>query len=73
MGMAKWNWIHNPEQYAKEKFAQAFAHLETKAPLEHTNIPKGFTWEPWSVEEELRKEEAGIAPDLKLNRDWSVY
>ncbi|KAJ5504132.1 hypothetical protein N7463_007006 [Penicillium fimorum] len=73
LGMARWIWTHNPEEYAKEKFADALAHLETKTPLEHTNIPKGFKWEPWTVEEELKREREGIAPDLKLNGDWSVY
>jgi hypothetical protein len=74
MGMGKWIWLHNAERYATENFAQARAHLETGAPFEHTNLPVGFKWEPWSIDDELEKEKQGIhTPDIKLNGDWSIY
>lgn len=74
MGMANWIWTHNPERYATDTFAKALAHLEVGARFENTNIPKGFKWETWTMEEELEKEKQGITtPDLKLNGDWSIY
>ncbi|KAL0944935.1 FAD binding domain protein [Colletotrichum truncatum] len=74
MGLGKWIWTHNAEAYATERFAEARAHLTEGASFEHTNLPKGFNWQPWSMQEELEKEKQGInTPDLKLNGDWSIY
>lgn len=74
MWLGKWIWTHQPERYATDNFAAARTHLETGAPFEHTNIPKGFKWEPWSMDEETRKEKEGIHTlDLKSNGDWSIY
>ncbi|KAF6802973.1 FAD-binding domain protein [Colletotrichum musicola] len=74
MGLGKWIWTHNAEAYAAEKFAEARAHLESGAPFEHTNLPRGFKWEPWSMQDEIEKEKQGIhTPDLKLNGDWGIH
>lgn len=73
MGLGKWIWTHNPEAYAKERFAEARRCLETGEPLEHTNLPPGFKWEPWSMQDEIEKEKQGIYTDLKLNGDWGIH
>ncbi|KAF4488556.1 FAD-dependent monooxygenase fsr3 [Colletotrichum fructicola] len=74
MGLGKWIWTHNAEEYATKKFAEARAHLESGAPFEHKNLPEGHKWEPWSMQEELEKEKQGInTPELKLNGDWGIY
>jgi len=54
-------------------FVQARGHIETSTSFEHTNIPLGFKWEPWCMEEEIRMEQMGIvSQDLKTNRDWNI-
>ncbi|KXH44086.1 hypothetical protein CSIM01_04390 [Colletotrichum simmondsii] len=75
MGLGKWIWTHDPAKYATEKFAEGRSHLENGTPFEHTNLPKGFKWEPnWTMQEEIEKEKRGIhTPDLKMNGDWSIY
>lgn len=74
MGLGKWIWTHNAEEYATKKFAEARAHLDNGAPFAHTNLPEGHKWEPWSMQEELEKEKQGInTPELKLNGDWGIY
>ncbi|KXH68313.1 hypothetical protein CSAL01_01777 [Colletotrichum salicis] len=75
MGLGKWIWTHDPAKYATDKFAEGRSHLENGTPFEHTNLPKGFKWEPnWTMQEEIEKEKQGIhTPDLKMNGDWSIY
>ncbi|GKT46764.1 FAD-dependent monooxygenase fsr3 [Colletotrichum spaethianum] len=74
MALGKWVWTHNAEKYATENFAKARQCMETSTEFQHTNIPKGFKWEDWSMKQELEKEQRGIStPDLKLNGDWSIY
>ncbi|KAI1462168.1 hypothetical protein F4805DRAFT_475330 [Annulohypoxylon moriforme] len=73
LSIGKWVWTHNPEKYAAENFVKAQAHLETGAHFDHTNLPIGFKWAPWSMQEEIEKQEKGIVTDLKSNGDWSTY
>ncbi|GKT89066.1 hypothetical protein Ct61P_06916 [Colletotrichum tofieldiae] len=74
MTLGKWTWTHNAEKYAVENFAKARQCLETGSEFEHTNIPKGFKWEDWSMKHELEKDEKGLSTaDLKLNGDWGIY
>ncbi|KAF9880157.1 FAD binding domain-containing protein [Colletotrichum karsti] len=74
MGLGKWIWTHNAEAYATEKFNEAREHLKNDAPFEHSNLPVGFKWESWTMQDELEKVKQGIhTPDLKLNGDWGIY
>ncbi|KAK1624454.1 hypothetical protein BDP81DRAFT_464608 [Colletotrichum phormii] len=75
MGLGKWIWTHDPAKYATDKFAEGRSHLENGTPFEHTNLPKGFKWEPnWTMQGEIEIEKQGIhTPDLKMNGDWSIY
>ncbi|KAI8951146.1 hypothetical protein F4801DRAFT_300749 [Xylaria longipes] len=67
----RWIWQHNPEDYAREQFTAALDHLQTGAPFENTNLPKGHVYEDWNVESELKKQAAGVPSQLMSNGDWS--
>ncbi|TGJ78629.1 hypothetical protein E0Z10_g10137 [Xylaria hypoxylon] len=69
--LGRWIWQHNPEDYAREQFAAALDHLQTGAPFENTNLPKGHVFEDWDVESELKKQAAGVPSQLMSNGDWS--
>ncbi|KAI0509397.1 hypothetical protein F5B22DRAFT_638046 [Xylaria bambusicola] len=69
--LGRWIWQHNPETYAQERFTAALDHLQTGAPFENTNLPKGHVYKDWDVESELKKQDTGVLPDLMSNGDWS--
>ncbi|KAI0873009.1 FAD/NAD(P)-binding domain-containing protein [Hypoxylon argillaceum] len=69
--LGRWIWQHEPEDYARERFAAALDHLQTGAPFENTNLPKGHVFEDWDVETELEKQAAGVPSQLMSNGDWS--
>ncbi|KAB8201033.1 hypothetical protein BDV34DRAFT_229750 [Aspergillus parasiticus] len=69
----KWIWSHNPEHYATTNFYRARSCLENATVFENTNLPPGYVWTPWTIEEEMAKEKAGIfSQDLKTNGYWGV-
>ncbi|RAH55757.1 monooxygenase [Aspergillus piperis CBS 112811] len=69
----KWIWTHNPEQYATTEFYRARSCLESGAEFHNTNLPPGYVWTPWTIEEEMAKEKAGVhSQDLKKNGYWGV-
>lgn len=67
----KWLWGHDPEDYAYEKFGQAFAHLVAGEPFENTNFPPGHHFQPWTVEEVQQQMQGGRRVEDLLDGDWS--
>ncbi|KAK4494422.1 hypothetical protein PRZ48_014720 [Zasmidium cellare] len=67
----KWVWGHDPEEYAYEKYGQAFAHLVQGAPFENTNFPPGHKFKPWTMEEVYRDLDSGVRAEDLLDGDWS--
>lgn len=65
--MAAWIWRHNPERYAIENYEAARAHLEDGKPFQNSNIPPGYVYKPWTIDEMLRATAAG---ELHLDGDW---
>ena len=55
-----WLWAHDPEQYAYENYGLAAQHLITGAPFKNTNVPPGYVYKAWNIDELLAKQEAGI-------------
>ncbi|KIV96099.1 hypothetical protein PV10_00003 [Exophiala mesophila] len=56
----RWLWAHDPEQYAYENYGLAVQHLITGAPFKNTNVPPGYVYKAWNIDELLAKQEAGI-------------
>ncbi|KAJ8131845.1 hypothetical protein O1611_g1781 [Lasiodiplodia mahajangana] len=69
--LGRWIWQHKPEDYAREQFTAALEHLQTGAPFENTNLPRGHVYKDWNVENELKKQAAGVPSQLMSNGDWS--
>ncbi|KAI1327941.1 FAD/NAD(P)-binding domain-containing protein [Xylariaceae sp. FL0255] len=69
--LGRWIWQHTPEAYAREQFKAALDHLQSGAPFENTNLPPGHMFEDWTVDDEMKKQVAGIPSDLMSNGDWS--
>ncbi|KAJ8124993.1 hypothetical protein O1611_g8647 [Lasiodiplodia mahajangana] len=56
LDMPEWIWSHDPVQYAIDNYEQAQRHILGGAPFQNTNLPKGYTYEPWTVAGEMEKE-----------------
>ncbi|KAI0451679.1 FAD/NAD(P)-binding domain-containing protein [Xylaria acuta] len=54
--MPEWIWGHDPVQYALDNYKQAEQHILRGTPFHNTNIPQGYTYEPWTVAGEMEKE-----------------
>ena len=65
----QWIWKHNPEQYARDNYTKALEHLQTGTAFQNTNIPPGYTYEPWFVDNLMADLEAGRP--IKFAGDWS--
>lgn len=39
--------------------------------FENTNVPVGFKYTPWTIEEELERERRGLKSQLRETGDWS--
>lgn len=70
--IGKWVWNHNPEQYAQENYEPCLAHLNLGQPFKNTNVPPGHIYQPWTLESEKKRMQAGIKSGLKQNGDWSA-
>ncbi|KAI1748034.1 FAD/NAD(P)-binding domain-containing protein [Xylaria castorea] len=54
--MPEWIWGHDPVQYALDNYEQAKRHILEGAPFRNTNLPQGYTYEPWTIAGEMEKE-----------------
>ncbi len=70
--IGRWVWNHNPETYARDNYAACLAHLAEGTPFKNTNVPPGHVYQPWSLESESKRMQAGVKSNLKQNGDWSA-
>jgi 2-polyprenyl-6-methoxyphenol hydroxylase-like FAD-dependent oxidoreductase len=63
----KWVWAHDPETYAFENYGKAFNHLANGAPFVNTNIPKGYSYKPWTLDDMMELVKEGRQVELEGN------
>ena len=66
--VGKWILNYDPEDYTRENFHKALAHLRDGTPFQHTNTPPGMLYRPWTIEGLLKAHENG-EPTI-LDGDW---
>ncbi|TRX95761.1 hypothetical protein FHL15_003315 [Xylaria flabelliformis] len=54
--MPEWIWGHDPVHYALGNYKEAEQHILEGAPFHNSNLPQGYTYEPWTVAGEMEKE-----------------
>jgi hypothetical protein len=54
MQVGRWINLHDPEEYVYNNYSQCLNHLVSGASFKNTNIPPGYTYESWSIEELLQ-------------------
>lgn len=67
--IGKWGLRHDPEKYAYDNYGKVLNHLLSGAPFQSTNIPPGYTYEPWTIQEMFGVINRG--EQVKLSGDWS--
>lgn len=65
----RWIWAHNPEKYAYENYGKALRSLVDGTPFQNTNIPPGYTYKPWSLDELYGRIDKG--EKVEFEGDWS--
>ncbi|KAI0601142.1 putative monooxygenase, partial [Biscogniauxia sp. FL1348] len=65
----RWIWKHDAEKYARDNYSKALDHLQNGTAFLNTNIPPGYTYEPWLVDDLMADLEAGRP--IKFAGDWS--
>lgn len=71
MRMSRWIWRHDPARYARENYHDAARAVTEGKAFTNTNIPRGFKYEPWTIEEELEREARGEMSTLRDTGDWT--
>ena len=64
----RWIWDHDAESYVYENYGKVFNHLVNGAPFQNSNIPPGYTYKPWTLEEMMKLEKEG--KKLELEGEW---
>jgi hypothetical protein len=72
--LPKWVWSHDPEAYAYENYALSAESLKKGIDMKdedafEPNYPKGYKYEPWSIENIMEDMRAGKPIDLGPG-DW---
>ncbi|KAH9868908.1 hypothetical protein J1614_007983 [Plenodomus biglobosus] len=72
--LPKWVWGHDPEAYAYENYEKSAASMKKGVDMKdedsfEPNYPKGYTYEPWSIEKVMEDMRAGKPIDLGPG-DW---
>ena len=69
MQVGRWINEHNPETYVYENWTKCVNHLVGGTKFENTNIPPGYTYKPWTIDELLNAAEHGR--EIEDEGDWS--
>jgi hypothetical protein len=72
--LPKWVWGHDPEAYAYENYEKSAQSLKEGVDMKdedkfEPNYPKGYKYEPWSIEKVMEDMRAGKPIDLGAG-DW---
>jgi hypothetical protein len=47
----RWIWIHDAEDYSQENYDKALDHLISGTSFENTNVPTGYVYKPWTIDD----------------------
>ena len=55
----RWITNHDPESYVYQNWTKCVDHLVQGAEFVNTNLPPGYTYKPWTIEECLKAAHEG--------------
>jgi len=65
----KWIWSHDAEVYARKNYGQLVESLAKGKEWKNTNVPRGYVYKPWTIDEILELQSQGKT--IVLEGDWS--
>ncbi|KAK5133283.1 hypothetical protein LTR08_008017 [Meristemomyces frigidus] len=68
MHLGKWILVHDPEEYACQRYDEALSHLKHDTPFQNTNTPPGLKYKPWTIDTLIAAAENG--EETVLDGDW---
>ncbi|KAK5120351.1 hypothetical protein LTR85_006290 [Meristemomyces frigidus] len=66
--LGRWIVEHDPEEYVRQNYEVAVAHLKDGAPFRNTNTPPGLVYTPWTIDGLLNAQQRGER--TVLDGDW---
>ena len=69
MQVGRWINLHDPEKYVHENWTKCVNYLVGGSKFENTNIPPGYTYEPWTIDQLLNAAEE--EREIEDEGDWS--
>lgn len=69
MQVGRWINLHEPEDYVYQNWTKCVNHLVSGAEFENTNLPPGYKYKPWTIDELLKASEEEIF--IQDQGDWS--
>ncbi|KAJ5404629.1 hypothetical protein N7509_004500 [Penicillium cosmopolitanum] len=67
--LGRWIWEHDAEDYANDNYANACQKLLCSAAFGNTNIPPGYKYRPWNIDQLLEMMESG--DPIVFDGDWN--
>lgn len=67
--IGRWALTHDGEKYAYDNYGKVLNHLLSGAPFQSTNIPPGYTYKPWTIQEMFDSISEGRK--IQFDGDWS--
>ncbi|KAH8690554.1 hypothetical protein BGW36DRAFT_432352 [Talaromyces proteolyticus] len=57
--IGRWLSDHDPEQYVYDNWQACLNHITSGAPFKNTNLPPGYSYEPWTMEGLMKMSQNG--------------
>jgi len=67
--IGRWALTHDPEKYAYDNYGKVLNHFLSSVPFQATNIPPGYTYKPWTIQEMFDIISEG--KKVQFDGDWS--
>ncbi|KAJ0107619.1 uncharacterized protein J7T55_007810 [Diaporthe amygdali] len=67
----KWMFLHDPEAYVEDKYAEAASHIIHGTEFSNTNIPPGHNFVHWTLDDIQKEMAAGKRVEDLLDGDWT--
>lgn len=69
INLGDWIVMYDSEKYTYAHYGEVLHHLHSGMPLKAKNIPRGYTYKPWTIKGLLDMVERG--EKIHFDGDWS--
>ena len=65
----RWIWLHDADKYVYDNYDKAHDHVQSGVPFHNTNVPPGYVYEPWSVNQLMADVQGG--EEVARSGNWT--